>query len=41
MAIMALTLENCRADGGGRSYGRDGGQERVLGDSREDLIGHA
>ena len=37
----ALTLEDRRADGGGHSDGRDGGQERVLGDGREDLVGHA
>ncbi len=34
-------LQDRRADGGGRADGRDGGQERVLGDGGEDLVGNA
>ena len=36
-----LALEDRGADGGGRADGRDGGQERVLGDGGEDLVGNA
>ena len=36
-----LTLEDRGADGGRRAGGRDGGQERVLGEGGEDPVGHA
>ncbi len=35
-----LALEGRGADGGSRADDRDGGQERVLGDGGEDLVGH-
>jgi amino acid transporter len=34
-------LQDRGGDGGGRADGRDGGQERVLGDGGEDLVGNA
>jgi len=36
-----LALEDRGADGGRRAGGRDGGQERVLGEGGEDPVGHA